>query len=849
MAEKALTNLLCYNMERYIRVKFIEGCLTNLGQNKSIVVSLRLLPKLFQSFHNFRGMDTHEMTIYTEKTHSMTRLFFDNLQAYTTDRRAGRDHPFYPHTVQIQVRLHFLAMLFSHSISPDQFRLTQEQVSILWECLARDAVSSDDMFQWLLAQAHSKDQHALGIDSVKYIYSEKLPELRPETMTMTGLNLLSQLSTLVRISETGQVTDASASMDQLWRIALQATNTDVSMKAIQILNGAYLGRGEEFLSTCMRHLQQAGASLSVSQDQLVRVHRALLLLKSHLETFRRKYAYHFRRLALEGQPVSSHAELVEVRHSGTLRIVVQPGGAITEKMTLDMNVTDLVADLRAEIAVWWESKLCRGEDCPTMLGSLLAGTHTHLRLISQGQEISPDLDERTLADLGFKDLQLVFASLGSGPARGSIMSGTGDLKPELPPFPGRDKIPMLLLLQPDHFQQLFSLMSTLSSITTTQTDLGHPVLDTKAQIMSRRVWEILLLLPTSPDIQRGLQEIGPLSDLVGLLDPHSPQKLLYTFYIIDWLGRPARLRRHSGVSDRDASDSPRPGSAASAAPTGWINQFIQAGGLRHLFDIFVSGVLGRRGEPVWCEWRQDCLGALLRLLVQFGVDSSDADMLADQLADATTVHRQDTSRVGRKRLKWLNVRKSSGSDRLLVPILSPVMIDLMDIDRVMPKLGEVTQYKTGLFGRSQVVHFAMSLLVSWVYSTHPLAETAMFSHNDMPVWLRRLLLEDHDPAVRREMCTGIYRMCMGSSSNGRNGQSCIAPMLGVLLEFLEDAQLMKPQRRESVNQPPIVLDEPGKEPFGPACRDYFWVLCRLVENLLRTVDGDNNDDGGPGVDA
>ena len=38
---------------------------------------------------------------------------------------------------------------------------------------------------------------------------------------------------------------------------------------------------------------------------------------------------------------------------------------------------------RAEIAVWWESKLCRGEDCPTMLGSLLAGTHTHLRLISQ----------------------------------------------------------------------------------------------------------------------------------------------------------------------------------------------------------------------------------------------------------------------------------------------------------------------------------------------------------------------------------------------------------------------------------------------------------------------------------
>ena len=46
-----------------------------------------------------------------------------------------------------------------------------------------------------------------------------------------------------------------------------------------------------------------------------------------------------------------------------------------------------------------------------------------------------------------------------------------------------------------------------------------------------------------------------------------------------------------------------------------------------------------------------------------------------------------------------------------------------------------------------------------------------------------------------------------------------------------------------------MLDEPSKEPFGPGCRDYFWVLSRLVENLLRTVDGDNNEDGCAGMDA
>lgn len=86
-----------------------------------------------------------------------------------------------------------------------------------------------------------------------------------------------------------------------------------------------------------------------------------------------------------------------------------------------MHTSDLVADLRAEISVWWEGKLTGGEGV-SMLGSLLGSnmltSPPQLRLISQGQEITPDLDERSLAELGFKDFQTVFcASLGSGPSR------------------------------------------------------------------------------------------------------------------------------------------------------------------------------------------------------------------------------------------------------------------------------------------------------------------------------------------------------------------------------------------------------------------------------------------------
>ena len=52
-------------------------------------------------------------------------------------------------------------------------------------------------------------------------------------------------------------------------------------------------------------------------------------------------------------------------------------------MNMTITLTYCIFTGRAEVAVWCESKLCRGEDCPTMLGCLLAGTHTHLRLISQ----------------------------------------------------------------------------------------------------------------------------------------------------------------------------------------------------------------------------------------------------------------------------------------------------------------------------------------------------------------------------------------------------------------------------------------------------------------------------------
>lgn len=80
-----------------------------------------------------------------------------------------------------------------------------------------------------------------------------------------------------------------------------------------------------------------------------------------------------------------------------------------------MNSSDLVADLRAEVTFWCkqlqeklrkEPQLGDGSSQHTPLSPFSPQLHPPFRLISQGHELTPDLDEKSLAEVGFKDLQV-----------------------------------------------------------------------------------------------------------------------------------------------------------------------------------------------------------------------------------------------------------------------------------------------------------------------------------------------------------------------------------------------------------------------------------------------------------
>jgi len=120
-----------------------------------------------------------------------------------------------------------------------------------------------------------------------------------------------------------------------------------------------------------------------------------------------------RRWALEGQGVGSHVQMMTgERGCVPLRVVIQPAG-MAEKGTLELLSSDYVADLRAEVSKWWEmlqakcsneKNSCAPAGSTPVLGSLL--TEGPIRMITQGQELTTEFDEKTLQEMGFKDLQV-----------------------------------------------------------------------------------------------------------------------------------------------------------------------------------------------------------------------------------------------------------------------------------------------------------------------------------------------------------------------------------------------------------------------------------------------------------
>uniref|UniRef100_A0A2H1VQW4 ubiquitinyl hydrolase 1 n=1 Tax=Spodoptera frugiperda TaxID=7108 RepID=A0A2H1VQW4_SPOFR len=321
------------------------------------------------------------------------------------------------------------------------------------------------------------------------------------------------------------------------------------------------------------------------------------------------------------------------------------------------------------------------------------------------------------------------------------------------------------------------------------------VMHTKAQLLSRRVWDILQAVPNNPTLLEAFQNPSE-SKLPELLDPTSPQKLMYSLHIIDKLSSNnsgATNVKENTVSTLSPLVTNDKNEEEKAAVENWNELFIKKGGLRLLYDIMMSGVLQRNDDT---EWRQDCLALLLQLLCRIGTLPS--------------------------------------TDPAQTPKLHPSLLSLMSVEETTERLisilceaatlKEPTTYKTGFWGRAQVVQHAMRMCVWWARGGGDAVALAWSLRRAAP----RLLLDDADPAVRREAGSALYRLCAGGEV------AVLAPLLQLLLQHLPRAADMRPHHTHHPHHHHDVAHhhaEEGKEPYGPACRDYFWLVCRLIDGL------------------
>lgn len=263
----------------------------------------------------------------------------------------------------------------------------------------------------------------------------------------------------------------------------------------------------------------------------------------------------------------------------------------------------------------------------------------------------------------------------------------------------------------------------------------------------------------------------------------------------------SNVSSHSSLTQMDMFNT-------SIFDTKWSETFIKCGGLKHLYDIFISGKLQQSSYPkeLLNEWRHDCLASLLRIL-------------------------------------WLLGFEEDFHEDMLVSISKPkdFMLEMMSVDPCLKRLSAILndeaysnylattsayQYhhlRTGFWGRAQVVQFAMNIMVSFVHASSE-ARCSLWAHPEYCNWVQKFILEDPEPAVRREICAGLYRICLG---NSQSYQLLLAPLLRKLISFLSVAEKMTIYSHHN----PYMLSDDGKEPYGPACRDYFWLLARLVDTL------------------
>jgi len=738
-------------------------------------------------------------------------------------------------------------------------------VDSLWYCLITRIPDRFHflLLSWLLKQTNNKELHALGLDNYKHIFMKKLPEVNPETITFTGLGLFQQLFSLTRLSNASPfaedpTNDEIPGIDYLWRIVLNAQRNQVADEAMAYLNYLYIhiGNGsiekeKEFLDKCMMYLRRSMGQFNLNREVALKtIQQIITILKSHLDAYFKRFAYHIHLWQLDGHNFEGHQSNMRLQSKDQLlRIICQPAG-ISEKVSFRLSSHDFLATLRAEVTHWCvrlqREQEEKGKTQPT------PPLQPPFRLISHGHELTPDLDQKTLAELGMKNQQLVFVSVSH--PRKDRSSSISQVPASLQRSPEMNASPMVQLLHNDNFSLFFRLLDMLhkgkcfpqsstsnsceqekppSNGDSSQVDLsGNKV--TSLDDLMHCLWELLMILPTNIELRRRLESFDKEESgeqWCKIISTDSMFKLLYVLHIIDSLGSCnyglfKRGSKGDGSSDsEDSSSDNEHAHAGPGEPLSWVRRFIRFGGLKHLYDRLMSDSLAV--DKSSDDWKLGCVGYLLKLLTRFG-----CVQLSREEKDENDVKRRRQDSKQKRQVFRARYKSIDGDNVVLIRSFNQCLLELIKendlLEKLIALLCDVSEnrnhYTAGTHDvPAEVVYHCLSFLVCWTYMDKRV-KSSLVHHSSFDPLLRRLVFESPKKSVRSEAARGIYKMCISGESGLLND------VLILLLQNLPDLV---------ASHESLMKRYTSSKSATSSYKDYFWLLSHLIDKF----DSTSKDDG------
>ena len=255
-----------------------------------------------------------------------------------------------------------------------------------------------------------------------------------------------------------------------------------------------------------------------------------------------------------------------------------------------------------------------------------------------------------------------------------------------------------------------------------------PLMESRFEFLCGITWELLFLLPTNQSILNKLRyfDKGLTTDSKGvesesysdqrtdergqskgsiwesLLDPNFPHKLLYSLQVIDLIHNSSketqtqssptysRLSSDSEISDND--EEKEVAAPQTAAPS-WGSNFIELGGLEHLYRILMSGCLETKGSSCWTQWHQECLAHSLKLICEFGTMKLNKDDDDDVFASSESeikklqIQRKD----GQFRVRYKSTDKE---EVICIKCLSSNLMSILNVNSLLEKLLHISYQAT-----------------------------------------------------------------------------------------------------------------------------------------------------------